>query len=91
MKDFQRERASLELNELLSQIKDFTGKMQTNKLLVSHSSALPKTEGLIKKRCDHHFSSLNVQPVDFNLIFFYQNTSEKVCTCVYSIDHQGRS
>lgn len=70
--------------------KDFTGKMQTNKLLVSHSSALPKT-GLIKKRCDNHFSSLNVQPVDFNLIFFYQNTSEKVCRCVYSIDHQGRS
>lgn len=39
----------------------------------------------------YHFSSLNVQPVDFNLIFFYQNTSEKVCSCVYSIDRQGRS
>ena len=72
--------------------KDFIGKMQTNKLLVSHSSALPKTGGLIKKkRGDHHLSSLNVQPVDFNLILFYQNTSEKVCSCVYSIDHQRRS
>ena len=39
----------------------------------------------------YHFSSLNVQPVDFNLIFFYQNASEKVCSCVYSIDRQGRS
>ena len=71
--------------------KDFIGKMQTNKLPVWHSSALPKTGGLIKKRFDHHFSSLNVQPVDFNLIFFYQNTSVKVCSCVYSIDRQGRS
>lgn len=29
--------------------KDFIGKMQTNKLPVWHSSALPKTERLIKK------------------------------------------
>lgn len=66
--------------------KDFFGKMQTNKLPVWHSSALPKNGLIILSFFEFECAAGRLQSH-----FLLPNASEKVCSCVYSIDRQGRS